>query len=189
MSFIIKGNFFCRFKIGDNIIYNLSILKKLYEYQDQIIYKKEILVKPIVLIIVSIIEAILHDFHLRIKANVNEGVPGLLEAVLLRVRNEQIDKLKQYIDSAKRHDLFKLQDESFYDSLHNIRKIRNRVHIQNIYGEKPANELDLFIESTRIEAEKCLEKVVKTMSSQYARPNNLANHVGDLEFPWKEHFN
>ncbi len=188
MSFVVQGNFFCRFKTGDNIIYNLSVLEKLYNCSSHMRQGKELTVKPIVIIIASIIEAILHDFHLRIRANVHEGISGLVDEVLIYVRNKEIDKFEKYIKSAKKHNFFKLTDMSFYDDLDDLRKIRNRVHIQNLSRDLPENEFELFDLTVKEKAEKILEKVVKTTSTEYARPDNLANQVGELNFPWDEHF-
>lgn len=188
MDFVVRGSFFCRFKTGDNIIYNLSILKKLYECSFGTEPENILTVKPKVILIASIIEAILQDFHLRIRANTHEGVSGLVDGVLIYVRNKKIDEFEKYIKSAKKHNFFKLSDTSFYDDLDNLRKIRNRVHIQNLHGNLPENESDLFDLTVLEKAEKCLEKVVKTMSTEYARPGSLANQVGDLKFPWDEHF-
>lgn len=188
MSFVVLGNFFCRFKIGDNIIYNLSVLEKLYEYSPNTRRGRELIVKPQILIIASILEAILHDFHLRIRANVHEGIPGLVDEILIYIRNKQIDQFETYIQSIKKHNLLKLTDTSFYDELDDLRKIRNRIHIQNLRGDLPENESELFDLTAKVKAEKCLEQVVKNISKEYARPGNLANQVGELKFPWDEHF-
>lgn len=66
--FVVKSNFLCQFKVGDNINYNFGVLLVLYEQYDLLSnneYKRKRLIKPIVVITVSIIEALLYDFFLR----------------------------------------------------------------------------------------------------------------------------
>lgn len=187
MTFVVKGDFFKKYKTGDNVIYNLSVLEKLYEFfDDPHTQNKEILLKPIIITIISIIEAILHDFHARIKFNTNEIVSGLTEDFIHYVRKKEIDDFDKYIRSSERYDLFKLQGTSFYKKLDTLRIIRNRVHIQNKWGYKPVDEHAVFVVSNKGIAEICLEIVVKTMHDKYQRPSKLRDYVGDLTFPWKE---
>ena len=47
------------------------------------------------------------------------------------IRGKHIDELDKYISSAKKHDLFDEPDSDFYEALDQLRKLRNRVHIQN----------------------------------------------------------
>jgi len=54
MSFIVKANFIDIFKIGDNINYNLKILKRLYDAYGKEEQDKNLLIKPIVIINTSI---------------------------------------------------------------------------------------------------------------------------------------
>lgn len=188
MAFSVPGNFFCLFKTGDNVLYNLSTLNYLYEvYEKATLENKEKLLKPIILTEVAVTEAILHDFHLRIRANVIEGVVGLGTDVVNYVRGKQIDELEAYIASARKHDFFSEANSNFYDRLDELRKIRNRIHIQNTRRYRPADEDMIFTETTKISAEKCLEKVAKTISVNHPRPGNLQDYVGDLHFPWREH--
>lgn len=188
MSFVVKGDFFAKFKIGDNVQYNLSVLEKMYEFFDNPnTQNKELLIKPIIIILISIIEAILYDFHVKVRTNVHEGVPGLDEDTVSDIRNKQFDELGKYIKSSKQHDLFKLEGTSFYDKLEKLRKIRNRVHIQNKWRNKPDDECSVFTSNNKGIAEICLEVVSKTMHYRHPRPLKLRGHVGDLKFPWKEH--
>lgn len=187
MSFEIEGDFFCIFKTGDNIRYNLSVLEKLYEFFDDPHTKdKKLLLKPITIILVSIIEAILHDFHVRVRTNIHEGVFGLKDNVINYIRNKEVDEFANYIESSKRHDLFKLAYTNFYEKLDKLRVIRNRIHIQNKWGYEPANDYALFTDSNKILAELCLEVVVKTMHNNHPRPSEMSDYVGNLKFPWKE---
>ena len=71
--FTVSSNFIGNFKLGDNINHNLEILQLLYRQFDQSKFRnKRLLCKPIIIIVVSIIEAVLHDFHFRIQRHTFE---------------------------------------------------------------------------------------------------------------------
>jgi hypothetical protein len=60
----VSSCFILSFKLGDNINHNLSVLALLYYYYNQEDQDgKCLLCKPIIILLVSIIEAVLHDFH------------------------------------------------------------------------------------------------------------------------------
>ena len=128
----------------------------------------------------------MHDFHLRIRVNTSEGVAGVTDDVVSYIRERKIDEFGKYIRSSKRHDLFKQEGTRFYDKLDDLRKIRNRVHIQNKWNNEPKNEYDLFTDINKNFAEICLEVVVKTMHHRYRRPDDMNDFVGELKFPWEE---
>ena len=187
MTFVVKGDFFGKFKTGDNIQYNLSVLAVLYKiYENQNTKDNVLYLKPITIILVSIIEAILHDFHSKVRTNVNEGVIGLADSVVNYIRRKEIDEFGKYIESSKRHDLFDLDHTDFYKKLDDLRIIRNRIHIQNKWGSKPENEYDVFTSGNKDLAELCLEVVVKTMHRDHPRPDQLKDYVGNLTFPFTE---
>jgi hypothetical protein len=76
-----------------------------------------LLCKPIILLLVSIIEAVLHDLHRRIKTFTIEGVQNLATSAGDYIRLKKIDEFEKYIASAKKHDLFNLADSGFYQQL------------------------------------------------------------------------
>lgn len=103
----INSNFIGNFKLGDNICFNLKILKTLYNCRlAGNAEQKTHLRKPIILLNVSIIEAVLYDFHARVKTFTREGVANLSATVVAYMQGKQIDELERYIASAKKHDLF-----------------------------------------------------------------------------------
>lgn len=186
--FTIKSHFIAIFKVGDNINHNLQILSLLYRYFDSA--KEEdraLLRKPIIIGLVSITEAILYDFHKRINLFTNEGVKNLPANVMAYIRGKKLDELGKYIDSARKHNLFQARDHRFYDILDELRKLRNRVHIQNTNGDFEPDECDAFSEKRRVLAEKVLEKVMRVMSAKY--PRRESHHfVEDFTLPWTAHF-
>jgi hypothetical protein len=186
--FTVKSHFMGSFKIGDNICYNLDILKLLYKHFDTVeIEQKKLLCKPITIMLVSIIEAVLYDFFcVRAKTHTIEGIPSIDDDRLQDIREKKLDELNLYIDQAKKHDVLKSQGKQIYDELHELRKIRNRIHIQNPKGIEPFDEHKLFIIPNKIRAEKTLEGLLKLMAQKYPRKNNLQGNM-DFELPWEEH--
>ena len=182
---VVQADFICNFKTGDNIKYNLNTLDALYSQYNQ--SKSVYLLKPIILINTSIIEAVLHDFHVRIRANTREGVHSLPQDIIDYIRGKTIDEFEKYITQAEKHDFFDMSQTSFYKKLETLRKIRNRIHIQNTKGYMPKNESEVFTESVMVLSEKLLEKTLKAMSEKHFR-NGVGNYVGEFTLPWKPHF-
>jgi len=187
MSFNIDPNFFWSFKKGDNLFYNLRILNYFYDlYNQGDEEQKKLLRKPIVVWLASIVEVVLHDFHVRIRGSSNEGVSNLRDDIINYIKGKKIDEFEQHIASAKKHNLFNRENDVFYDKLNELRLARNRIHIQNSKSLRPEDEDLFFDENVKILAEKCAEIVLKEMSDKYGRP--MKCYVKDLCLPWDEHF-
>ena len=77
----VENNFAGSFKVSDHIEYNCKILNQLYEYfKSGTEEQKKYLCKPITVIIVSIIEAMLSDFiEIRVKYHTQEGMKSPVE--------------------------------------------------------------------------------------------------------------
>ena len=187
--FTVSAGFIGDFKLGDNINHNLKILAYLYQRQnDPTDTDAWLLRKPAIILIGSICEAVLHDLHMRMSLYTVEGVKGIATSVLSYVRGKKIDKFEQYIASAKKHSLLGVPTESIYDELEQLRKLRNRVHIQNEKNHFEPNDSQAFSAARQVSAEKALEKLLKTVSSNHPRPAHAAGHVDDFILPWGEHF-
>lgn len=186
--FTVDSGFIGNFKLGDNINYNLEILARLYHCQKSGSAREHLLVaKPIIILIGSICEAVLHDIHLRMREYTIEGVAGISGAILSYVRGKKIDKFEVYIASAKKHELLGPKTDDIYESLDELRKLRNRVHIQNEKGHFEPDESKAFSLARQREAEKTLEVLLKTISVNHPRPGDVAGHVSDFQVPWDEH--
>jgi hypothetical protein len=183
----INSSFIGNFKLGDNICFNLSILKTLYDYRaaGNPVQRRH-LQKPIIVMNVSIIEAVLYDLHVRVKTFTSEGVANLKAAVIEYIRGKKIDELERYIASAKKHDLFDQGDSGFYEALNDLRKLRNRVHIQNTKKHFEPDDVTAFSEARLTLSEQALEHVMRTMARKYPRPQH--KFVSDFVLPWQAHF-
>ena len=180
----INSSFIGDFKVGDNINHNLDILKILYSCCESNTQSKSLLNKPITIIIISIIEALLYDFHHKAKYFTKEGVGNIASTVLNYIRGKKIDKFNEYIKSARKHNILKTQDQQLYDDLEELRKLRNRIHIQNEKKDFEPDESVAFSNERNISAEKALEKIMKIMSSQHKREQKC---VKNFVLPWQPH--
>jgi hypothetical protein len=185
--FEIPSNFIGTFKIGDNINHNLGILQVLYRsYAAATPDDQRRLCKPITITLVSIVEACLYDFHKRARTNMWEGIAGLAGTALDYIRTKHIDQFEACITSARKHRLFGA-DDPFYEDLTLLRKLRNRIHIQNRWNELEPDEWNAFTQQRKVLAERALEKVAKTLSSQHPRPPHIHGYVAKFICPWTEH--
>jgi len=187
--FKVHCNFIGDFKLGDNINYNLKSLSLLYKYyREATSIERGYLHKPIILILVSVTEAVLHDFHGRIRKFTWEGVKNIPGSVMSYIQDlTKIDKFEQYINSARKHDFFDAKDTAFYDDMDELRRLRNRIHIQNEKRDFEPEEYNAFNSRRKVQAEKVLEKTLKTMARKYARGPEY-KYVADFELPWNEQF-
>ncbi|MDX3969273.1 MAG: hypothetical protein QHD01_22135 [Bradyrhizobium sp.] len=183
----INSNFIGNFKLGDNICFNLAVLKTLYDCRAAGNAQQRLhLQKPIIVLNTSIIEAVLCDFHDRVRTFTREGVANLAADVVAYIQGKQIDELEKYIASARKHDFFDQRDSAFYDSLDELRKLRNRVHIQNKKGHFEPDDQVAFNAARLVLSERALEVVLRTMARKFPRPQH--NFVQPFELPWNAHF-
>lgn len=177
MSHTISVNFFSDYKMGDNIRYNLEVLEALYQNKDVV------LVKPKIVIQVSLIEACLYDFIFRIRtqttefqyleASIREKIRGLSE--------NKAYKLELMIERC-RELLIMQQNDTFWNAFNNLRILRNRTHIQNQHNKWPPDERDGFTIGNLNKAETSVDDFFKWMQCEYPRPTHIQSF--DLKFPW-----
>jgi hypothetical protein len=186
----INSHFIGNFKDGDNICYNLEVLNKLYEayYRDE--ERSPFLRKPITVFIVAILEAALDDLFYKIRGYTREGVPNLSADTVAKVRTNTSSyrKFKTQIKCAKNHDFFDVAGSNFYTVLDELRKIRNRMHIQNNYRDTPFGENEVFTERRLIQAEKVCEHTLAKMSEKFPRSPYNRGYVDDFILPWNSHY-
>ncbi|OGG61844.1 hypothetical protein A3C87_00400 [Candidatus Kaiserbacteria bacterium RIFCSPHIGHO2_02_FULL_49_34] len=184
MSYTVTPTFIDIFKIGDNIIYNIGILDKLYEQYNTDPSSRQYIRKIIVVTNASIAEALLFDF---IRNRVQHA--NFTEQILLHIPaifSVKLSKFQHYIAQARKHNLFNSTD-AFYDALELLAKKRNRIHIQNDKFEEPRDEMSVFDENAKILSEKVIEQVCNVLMSKYPRRAEYHGYVGDFVFPWDAH--
>ncbi|WP_208179869.1 hypothetical protein J4T85_005505 [Sinorhizobium medicae] len=187
--FKINSGFMGVFKLGDNINFNLSVASALYIAREatQSGLHRRALCKPICVELISIIEALLYDLHVKARINTREGVGNILASALEYIRTKRLDKMDHLLKSAKKHNLLG-DDEAFYEELDYLRLVRNRVHIQNDPPKLDQDEHRVFTDETVERAEKALERTLRYMSLHHQRPDHARGHVKDFSLPWDAHY-
>jgi hypothetical protein len=187
--FVVSSGFIGNFKLGDNIHFNTLVLQELYVgFNDGDANRKRLLCKPIIIQLVSIIEAMLYDFHFRVRNHTSEGIVNVGLDVMAAIRGESVDKFAKYIQNVKDHKIIPDEDGKLFDNLDLLRRLRNRVHIQNDRRELELDDMNAFSEYKKTLAERCLERIAKTLAEKYPRKKSAQGYVKDFEFPWNEHF-
>jgi hypothetical protein len=189
--FKVSSSFIGNFKIGDNIHYNLDVLKALYISRAGLpAYQKYFLEKPITVILVSICEAIIYDFIGRSKLFTREGIDGLSSEDLEKLRNRKSYQMDKKIKLIEELNLLQTSDPNVYDHLGKLVTLRNRIHIQNENQNLERDEKDAFTVPRRVEAEKMVELLTKRLGTLYPRPPHIvmSQFIEDFELPWRAHF-
>lgn len=179
------------FKHGDNIMYNFTVLQALYLAQKSA--KPEgILNKPITILLVSIIEAILIDFLSRIDqathhlpANVNRAtLDNLKQEIESKKCPEKIEDefgehiylrrklyhFNEIIELLRKYELFGKTDDPIYDALTKFGHLRNRVHIENYHQNFEDRENRVFTQQRLSDLERVLGDLWTKMTNDYKRP-------------------
>ena len=175
--------FFWDFKRMDNTIYNFTVLEKLHEAKNNIggnFYNK-----PIIIIIVSIIECILYDFIRRVTQHTNEKIPGLDPALIFFTRTKTIDDLEPILRYTRKNDILQQgTNTTLYDDLDTLRIIRNRVHIQNRKNQLHKDEDRVWSSINLNKATNALEAVCEIMCYAYIRPDRTLHPYSGFPRPW-----
>lgn len=178
----ITGTFMWSFKKGDNIIYNLEIVWELYEAKSRSTDKRKYN-KPIIVTLVSIIECILDDFAYRIRGHVRDTVPNISQADIEKFRTRKYDKLEHYIAASKKFNLFN-RTVDFYDLMDELRKARNRVHIQNSTNQLASDEYNVFTDALLTKTQRAFEVVLGTMIMRFPRHGRTIA-PRSVPLPWR----
>lgn len=185
--FTVKSGFIGEFKHGDNINYNLQILQVLYKtYNNLLQSDAKKLHKPIIILIVAIIESVIYDLFFRMKHHTAEGVNNIPQKMICNVQNKQYKTFSNKIDLCKKYDVFSLNPKG-YEVMNKLKDLRNRIHIQNEKNDKPKNECNAFTSENKEYAEVVCELILKDSYQKFRRAENL-HCVDDFQCPWKEKF-
>lgn len=177
--------FFWDFKRMDNVNYNFGIAEILYKARKQNGNDCR-LNKPIILTIVSTIECILYDFVRRVNEHRNEIIPNLDDAIVLDTRAKTLDQLEPLVVHIKKSNLLRASgNDSIYDDLEHLRKVRNRIHIQNTQQQLDRDEYNVFTNDNLKLSEKCLERICEVLCHVYPRPNRDFCSMSDFPRHWE----
>ena len=188
--FKVSAGFIGNFKDGDNIKYNLEILGILYSYYSKSDNnrEKQLLCKPIIILLVSIIEATIDDLFFKIENYFREGVSNIPAGMIFDVRCRTYNKFDTQICLCEKYDIFDSIATNFYTALKELQKLRNRIHIQNNKKYMPLDERYAFNEYRKESAEKICEYILKKMNKKFSRSLFFNDYVGQFEIPWSERY-
>ena len=178
--------FFWSFKRMDNAGYNYEILNSLYLGKKKS-NNPEHFNKPIIIILVSIIECCIYDFVKRVNQHRSEKIPNMHFEFIQSTREKQLDKFEPLIAHIKKFDLLKEENnERLYENLDLLRKIRNRVHIQNSNSLIDNDEQPIWNQKRLNLAETVFERILGFLSTDYPRPGRDKISLKDIALPWKD---
>jgi hypothetical protein len=191
--------FFWDFKRMDNVIYNFEILYYLYSLGETNWRRQRFLIKPLVIIQLSIVECIIFDFLKRVNEHTNETISFLDRKKINEVQiafRELLRRKKgkaryitfdEMINLITTHNLLNKSVEKLgvYAELKKLKVVRNKIHIQNGNSSLDEKEFNIFTKELLREAEQIVEVVVKTLAIYYPRPNKIIADVNKFPFPWR----
>lgn len=182
------NSFIWTFKIGDNILYNLDVIFKLVEDHDKPNGRNY--AKPISILCVSVIEAILVDFLERLDS-ATRHYPSKLGKRRKQIK-EKLDSekrdfqstflgevyqykrlrnfgYKELVEFYEKFDILGSKPDT-YETLQKLGYFRNRVHIRNYFGNFERNESRTFSEERTQKTIDIMEDIFKYLSTNYPRP-------------------
>ncbi len=172
--------FFWNYKRMDNANYNFLVLELICSAKkdqgNDILFNK-----PIILIIMSIVECILFDFIKRVNEHSNEVIPDLNQSAIEKIKSKTLEKLHHIVDQARKHNL--LLSDSLYFDLDDLRSRRNRIHIQND-GQFDKNEYKIWTNAAVQKAGEALENICQVLCYTYPRPQKVVPPMIDFPRPW-----
>jgi len=176
--------FFWDFKRMDNVNYNFRIAELLYDAK-----KKEsdnpLFIKPITIILISIIECMLYDFIMRVQTHSADTIPNLGQDIIDDIKKKEIDQFEVIIAQVKKQNLLRASStSSVYSDLDLLRKIRNRVHIQNTRQDLSEEDYDVFTSKNLQLAERMIERVCEVLCNVYPRWGRQPLLMVDFPRPW-----
>ena len=177
--------FFWDFKRMDNVNYNFEIIELLYKAKKENNNSTHFN-KPIIIHLMAIIECILYDFENRVRGFSTDSFPSITteEVAHLKAKKET-DELRKLIPRFQSLNLLRVpESSSLYSDLEQLRKVRNRIHIQNNYKTLPRTEVYAFKDEILKKTEICFEEVCKVFCNVYPRWGKTPMPMEEFPRPW-----
>lgn len=177
------GQFFWDFKRMDNVNYNFRILEFLYAEKRK--SNNPLFIKPITIILISIIECMLYDFIVRVQTHSADIIPNLEQDIINDIRGKEIDQFEVIIAQIKKKNLLRVSPTSaVYADLDLLRKIRNRIHIQDTQQELDKDDYNVFTSGNLELSEKIFERVCEVLCNVYPRWEKQPLLMADFPRLW-----
>lgn len=173
-------NIFGDFKVGDNAVYNASLLCDLIEANENGKLNKSIILQA-----ASMIEVATIQIFYRARNYNREGVPRISEEDRQEIAEKSIDKLAVIIDNLKKYGILDGLAAGTYEELHQLRKYRNKIHIYinvNVPGAS-RDEGKLFTAFRVRWAVDLCWRVHLHLADHFPRPEHIDGNVQPLRLP------
>lgn len=169
----------------DNVNYNFEVLELLYKAKTENTRNPRFN-KPIIITLVSMMECMLYDFLIRIRTHSSDRIPNMGYGIIAFFRSSKdSDELKVIIPQIQQQNILRaLPADTIYADLEELRKIRNRIHIQNKYSILERDESGVFNSNRLKLAEKSFERVCEVLCNVYPRGGNQPLLMSDFPRPW-----
>lgn len=175
---------FWDFKRADNVEYNFEIMEILINDAKES-DKKNYYVKPLILIMTSILECLLYDLLKRGNEARNEPI-NLTEDQKSSLEDITVpSKFGNFIDLSQSNKLLG-PDNDIYKKLRDFLDCRNRIHIQNIDQEKPLHEQELWTVDSLKDCGNLIMEIFKYCCENFPRPEGFHGNpsLNDFPQPW-----
>lgn len=169
----------------DNVNYNFKIVELLYKAKQQNGNDPHFN-KPIILILMAIVECMMYDLIKRITQHRNDPFPNMDFSIVSFFRvTPETDFFEKLINRFQSQNLFRvLPGDSLYDDLEQLRKVRNRLHIQNRRNLLDKDEYNVFTSIELSRAERSFERVCEILCNTYPRWNKQPLPMTAFPKPW-----
>ena len=174
----IECNFVGEFKVGDNLAYNCDVLFGLVAADNNGSFSKPILIQ-----LASIVEASLNEIIKRAQQYVREGVPNITAEEQAEIVEKKIDKLNSLIDVSRKYRILNGISPTIYEDLHVLRKLRNKIHIQEDVDGFSRDENRIFTRSRHLKFLEIAQNLLAHLSQNYSRPKGFESYVRPIAFP------
>lgn len=177
--------FFWDFKRMDNANYNFDILVTLCTAKKSSSSNPHFN-RPILIQIVAIIECTLYDFVRRVNGHRGEIIPNIDQTTIENTRTKTLDEFEPLIAHVRKNNLFRCSaGDPIYNDLDTLRRIRNRVHIQDRQQQLDRDEYKVWTNDNIELAGKILERIIEVLCHVYPRPKRDFVSITDFPRPWR----
>lgn len=173
---------FWDFERKNNTAYNFTIIERL---TDEAIKSKfqSYFYKPIIILLMAVIECALYDFLWRVKQAQIEGV-SVTPKQKKEIESTNIpNTLQSYLDICLKRELLGTKSSTIYSRLQNHIEYRNRIHIQNRRGYKPIKEYQVWTKHKVKTTGDLLRDIIIFICENYPRPERFHTNPDLAHFP------
>lgn len=173
---------FWNFERKNNVVYNFNLIEFLIEDAKKSKYQSYYY-KPIIVIIMSIIECSLYDFLWRVKQAKIEGIHVTTKQKNAIESTNISNALQSYLDICKKQEILGEKSSDIYARLQKHIEYRNRIHIQNRKRYSPSKEQKLWTKSKVINTGNLLREIFTYICKKYPRPDKFHSSPNLNLFP------